>query len=101
MTRPYKTNAMTHRPCKRFHVTFDGPEPEPTFKEQLLAKIARDEAFIRDYPNYSWLCGEAQVRLAWYRERLAAIEKQEQAEVTAPDAHLEAQYEDCTDGGEE
>lgn len=69
-------------------VTFDGPAPAPTFKEQLERKIAQKREFIEKYPNYAGLCDECREYIKWAEERLAVIAEQERTEgMTAEEYH--------------
>ena len=85
----HKIRVNRHTKTLRYaHVSFDGPAPAPTYKEQLEQKIAQKEKFIADWPNHSWLCDEAALYIKWAKEQLAKIEQAELPK-TAP-LHLPA-----------
>lgn len=75
MARRYKTSWTTHRGVKRFHVTFDGPITPPITDpaEDLRTRIAEQQKFIADFPNYPTLCAEAQARINFYMRQLAEL----------------------------
>lgn len=59
---------------------FPGPVPHPvlpvTTRERLERKIAEDQAFIEKYPNYPWLCEEAERRIRYNQAELDKLPKE-------------------------
>lgn len=98
MTRKYKTNYRTHRDLKRFHVDFSGALrtlKNETFKEELTRKIAEKESFIREYPNYTFLCDEAAVAIKDMRQELSMLGMRELSQLEGSDMCMSAQLSDA------